>query len=228
MLTSKTLEKRSTGRPGYSHLICFVKNPSGFVGISSLAPAANPDHNQRKRLTKREMKAKRRTKMQGNEVHAIESIGNEEFEQEAHTVHRANPLNVMDQASAHMVSHRPSQFSIPDIFYRGEMLWSRGIGLDCSYVAVMFLKEIGKCHTIVDPFVGQGTVLAMANALGLKGIGIEISRKRCRKAFACRIKEEDLALISPSLRIIEADVLEERRALRQEKESRINMTIINS
>jgi hypothetical protein len=35
---------------------------------------------------------------------------------------------------------------------------------------------------IFDPFCGQGTVLAMANALGMIALGIEISPKRAKKA----------------------------------------------
>jgi hypothetical protein len=165
------------------------------------------------------MKAKRRAASTKNKT-VSEKGSISENEEEDVTM----PMNVLDQASAHMYTHRTSQFSIPDIFYRGEMIWARGIGLDCCYVAVMFLREIAKCHTVIDPFVGQGTVLAMANALGLKAIGIEISRKRCRKAFACRLSEKDLALISPALRCIATDVFEERRRLRENQQSNQTLT----
>lgn len=227
------MEKRSTGRPCYSHLVCYVKNPPTPPPSPPMSPSQghhkeirkdeyslraddiiNPEHNQgRVLLAKRKMKEKRRQASCRKQTAADSDPEEEEL-----PVQEDGPaLNIMDQASAHMFTHRTSQFSIPDIFFRGEMLWARGIGIDCAYVAVMFLREIAKCHTIIDPFVGQGTVLAMANALGLKGIGIEISRKRCRKAFACRISDQDMALISPALRSIEADVLEERRKLKEKK-----------
>jgi tRNA G10 N-methylase Trm11 len=34
----------------------------------------------------------------------------------------------------------------------------------------------------VDPFCGLGTVLAVANAMGLDGVGVEIVQKRARRA----------------------------------------------
>ena len=46
------------------------------------------------------------------------------------------------------------------------MLWPKGIGLDCCFTAVVFLKRIAKTSVIIDPFCGYGTVLAMSNALG--------------------------------------------------------------
>jgi tRNA G10 N-methylase Trm11 len=35
---------------------------------------------------------------------------------------------------------------------------------------------------VVDPFCGKGTVLAVANSLGLDALGVELSGKRCRAA----------------------------------------------
>ena len=37
---------------------------------------------------------------------------------------------------------------------------------------------------ILDPFCGEGSVLAAANALGVDAVGIDSSRKRCRHAAA--------------------------------------------
>jgi tRNA G10 N-methylase Trm11 len=37
-------------------------------------------------------------------------------------------------------------------------------------------------RTIVDPFCGYGTVLAVANALGLDAIGVDLSTRMCKKA----------------------------------------------
>mmetsp|Transcript_32141 Transcript_32141/g.46335 ORF Transcript_32141/g.46335 Transcript_32141/m.46335 type:complete len:111 (+) Transcript_32141:607-939(+) len=72
-------------------------------------------------------------------------------------------------------------FAIPDIFYRGEMLWNKGIGLDCCYVGVQFLRDVAKASCVLDPFCGKGTVPAMANELGMSAVGVEISAKRCRQ-----------------------------------------------
>jgi len=45
-------------------------------------------------------------------------------------------------------------------------------------------------NTIVDPFCGEGMVLAVANAFGFDAIGVERNRKRAEKAR--RLKLEDL------------------------------------
>lgn len=37
-------------------------------------------------------------------------------------------------------------------------------------------------RTVVDPFCGFGTVLAVANALGMRAIGVDLSARMCRKA----------------------------------------------
>ena len=39
-------------------------------------------------------------------------------------------------------------------------------------------------RTVVDPFCGWGTVLAVANALGLDAIGVDRSARMCRRARA--------------------------------------------
>jgi hypothetical protein len=153
LLTGKDAHKRSTGRPCFSHLVCFVKNP----------PSEPVTH-----------------------------------------------LCTIQEATANKIAHRTSYFAIPDIFYRGEMLWPKGIGLDSCYVGVMFLKHIGKAEVILDPFCGIGTVLAMSNVLGVNAKGVEISGSRCRKSKKLVIKEEQLNLISPQVKDIKVDLVEER------------------
>ncbi len=37
---------------------------------------------------------------------------------------------------------------------------------------------------VVDPFVGTGTSIALANHLGIPAIGIDISARRCKQASA--------------------------------------------
>ena len=53
--------------------------------------------------------------------------------------------------------------------------------------AVVAAMELAGARTICDPFCGHGTVLAVANALGLSAIGVDLSRKRVRKARALRV-----------------------------------------
>jgi hypothetical protein len=63
----------------------------------------------------------------------------------------------------------------------GAMSWSRAMGSAACEVAVQFVASIG-ARTVVDPFCGLGSALAAANALGLSAIGVELSRRRARRA----------------------------------------------
>jgi tRNA G10 N-methylase Trm11 len=48
-------------------------------------------------------------------------------------------------------------------------------------VARFLLSDTG-CRTVVDPFCGVGTMLAVANAHGLGAVGVELSPKRAERA----------------------------------------------
>ena len=91
-----------------------------------------------------------------------------------------------------------SGFATPDVFYRGNMIWAKGVGLNCALMGVAFLQFV-KTNVIVDPFCGVGTILAMANAVGVDSIGIEISDRRCRKARRLSLTKQ-LHEMKPSLR----------------------------
>jgi tRNA G10 N-methylase Trm11 len=45
---------------------------------------------------------------------------------------------------------------------------------------------------IFDPFCGVGTVLAVANALGLEALGVEKSKKRCEQARVLAVRQDEL------------------------------------
>jgi hypothetical protein len=69
----------------------------------------------------------------------------------------------------------------------GPFLWARGLGLDACAVGCRFILEHTNTRTVVDPFCGVGTVLAVANALGMNAVGIELHHKRARKAEQTRV-----------------------------------------
>ena len=76
----------------------------------------------------------------------------------------------------------PGQSS-PDVLPGlGEMPWARAMGADVCGAVVSFLLAHTACRTVVDPFCGLGTMLAVANARGLDAIGVELSRKRAERA----------------------------------------------
>jgi len=76
----------------------------------------------------------------------------------------------------------PGQSS-PDVLPRlGEMTWARAMGREaCDAVARFLLAHTG-CRTVVDPFCGLGTMLAVANVHGLAAVGVERSPRRAMKA----------------------------------------------
>jgi hypothetical protein len=80
---------------------------------------------------------------------------------------------------APVVPKKPSADVLPDA---GEMPWSRAMGTRACHAACRFLLDETSARRVVDPFCGQGTVLAVANALGLDALGVELSGKRCRAA----------------------------------------------
>lgn len=76
---------------------------------------------------------------------------------------------------------------IPDL---GDKTWARGMGLEACLIAAKFIKEQTQTTTVVNPFCGEGSVLAAANSLELNAIGIERSPKRAEKAKSLSLIKE--------------------------------------
>ena len=74
---------------------------------------------------------------------------------------------------------RPLADVLPD---PGHMPWSRAMGTAACDAACRYLVEELGAKRIVDPYCGRGTVLAVANELGIDSLGVELSAKRCRAA----------------------------------------------
>ena len=64
----------------------------------------------------------------------------------------------------------------------GKQTWARGMGLEACQMIAAFIAGHTATKTVVNPFCGQGSMLAAANACDLAAIGIELSRKRAAKA----------------------------------------------
>lgn len=64
----------------------------------------------------------------------------------------------------------------------GDKDWPRAMGHDIARFAVTWLRDHAAASTIVAPFCGTGTVLGIANELGLAAVGIERSTTRAAKA----------------------------------------------
>lgn len=63
----------------------------------------------------------------------------------------------------------------------------KAMGTAACRDAVRFVLAQTPTRTIVDPFCGFGTVLAVANELGLDAIGVDLSARMCRRARGLQI-----------------------------------------
>jgi hypothetical protein len=70
----------------------------------------------------------------------------------------------------------------------GTMTWSRAMPMSAARGTCVFLLGHTECRTVVDPFCGRGTMLAVANEHGLNAIGVEISKKRAKRARALQLQ----------------------------------------
>ncbi len=81
--------------------------------------------------------------------------------------------------------------SAPDVLPdTGEKTWMRGMGLEISLMISKFVVDQAQTKTIVNPFCGQGSMLAAANFRGLNAIGIERSVKRAEAARSLKVSAD--------------------------------------
>jgi hypothetical protein len=59
---------------------------------------------------------------------------------------------------------------------------AKSMGVIACFDACGFVARETQTRTIVDPFCGHGTVLAVANALGLDAVGVDVSSRMARRA----------------------------------------------
>ncbi|MBL9188152.1 MAG: hypothetical protein JNK23_11770 [Opitutaceae bacterium] len=87
----------------------------------------------------------------------------------------------------------PEVLAIPDVIAdAGELKWVRAMGVRAAAHAVRFAQEHAGARVIFDPFCGVGTVLAVANALGLDALGVEKARKRAEQARRLAVTRAEL------------------------------------
>jgi len=76
----------------------------------------------------------------------------------------------------------------PDVLPRlGAMPWPRAMGVDVCTFVCRFLRAQTSCRTVVDPFCGLGTMLAVANLHGFDAMGVELSPKRAERARVLQV-----------------------------------------
>jgi hypothetical protein len=92
----------------------------------------------------------------------------------------------------------PEMLPIPDVIAEaGEQKWVRAMGVRAAGHAVRFARDVvgpalGRAPVVVDPFCGVGTVLAVANVLGLDALGVEKARKRAEEARVLRVRADEV------------------------------------
>lgn len=73
--------------------------------------------------------------------------------------------------------------ALPDVLPdAGQEVSQKAMGALACELACRFLLRATDVRTVVDPFCGRGTVLAVANALGLDAVGVDRSARCCRAA----------------------------------------------
>jgi len=87
----------------------------------------------------------------------------------------------------------PDILPIPDVIIdAGRLPWVRAMGVRAAGHAVRFARDQVGATTIFDPFCGVGTVLAVANTLGVAALGVELSRKRCEQARTLTVSADEV------------------------------------
>jgi len=75
---------------------------------------------------------------------------------------------------------------LPDVLWRGikprGLNAARSFGAHMTRIILQWTVRQLSVHTVIDPFCGAGTVLAVANVLGLHAVGVDISSKRTKQA----------------------------------------------
>jgi hypothetical protein len=77
---------------------------------------------------------------------------------------------------------RPERATADVLPDAGFMPGTKAMGVNACLDACRFVLRETATRTVVDPFCGYGTVLAVANALGLDAIGVDLSARMCKKA----------------------------------------------
>ena len=82
----------------------------------------------------------------------------------------------------------PLRRAVPDVLPDGGFKpGTKSMGLEACRVACELVRFETPTRTVIDPFCGFGTVLAVANALGLAAIGVDHSARMVKKARSLQV-----------------------------------------
>lgn len=92
---------------------------------------------------------------------------------------RASYAHLLGFGARPPLSLWPTADVLPD---GGARPGTKAMGTKACLAACDVVTRGTTTRTIVDPFCGFGTVLAVANAVGLDAVGVDLSPRMCRKA----------------------------------------------
>lgn len=73
--------------------------------------------------------------------------------------------------------------AFPDVLPVGHKLYKNGTPINGALEALKFIKQYNKTDSsVLDPFVGQGTIPVLANYLGMDAVGIDIDSEQVKIA----------------------------------------------
>jgi hypothetical protein len=75
----------------------------------------------------------------------------------------------------------------PDVIERGQVVYPNGIGVAAARAGLLWIKGQG-ASAVADPFCGRGTIPALANALGMDAVGVDIDPAQCEFAKKLKIR----------------------------------------
>jgi len=103
------------------------------------------------------------------------------------TTGRASYAHLQAFARRPRALRRPVADVLPD---GGAKPGVKSMGLEACRVACELVRFETPTRTVIDPFCGFGTVLAVANALGLEAIGVDHSARMVKKARTLQVDLE--------------------------------------
>lgn len=89
----------------------------------------------------------------------------------------------------HLLAYGPGRpgSNLPDVLPPGKTLWPNGTPLNAALMVCEWLRDQG-AKAIMNPFSGHGTLLAVANGLGMDAYGCELSEERAMESQALKIE----------------------------------------
>ena len=81
----------------------------------------------------------------------------------------------------------PTNIQGADVFERGKVIYKNAMGLSAAITSVKYAKLF--TDTIINPFCGSGTVLAVAETYGVNSIGIELLDEQIKLSKGIKISK---------------------------------------